>query len=90
MDKKNESRLSIATSPDGSESSVQIYGTNAQNLFNLALLFRAVCAALDTTPDVMGLLLPGIIRGFEKDGMAASATAVNVGAIRRAKEGGTP
>lgn len=83
MEENKESRLSITTSPDGSHSDDSIYGTNAQNLFNIAILFRDVSNELGIPPFVLGAILPDIISDLEKGGMGVRAIKVDTGAIKK-------
>ena len=82
-----ESKLSIVTTNNGTESTVEIRGSIKEQLFNLALLTRDVCKSIGVPPVAMGYVLPAIILDYEKTGMQGE-TVVDVGAIK--KGGGTP
>ncbi len=68
MDGK-ESKLSIITSADGKGASVSIMGNKESLLFNLTVLTRCVCKAVNIPPDVMACVLPVFIRDYEKSGI---------------------
>lgn len=85
MDSK-ESKLSIVTTADGTQSTVDIKGSVKEQLFNLTLLTRDVAKTLGVPPFILAHTLPGLIYEYEHTGLASEAM-VDIGAIR--KGGGT-
>lgn len=79
-----ESRLSVESSANCKNSSVEICGSGTEILFNLTVLIRDVCRNLGIPPVVFAQSLPAAIHKYEKD-LLNSESAVDMGEIN---EGG--
>lgn len=80
---QKESKLSIKTNADGTQSEVDIAGTGQQTVFNLALLTRDVSNQLGVPYFVLLSVLHGAIQEYDRSGFA-SETKVDLCAIRKA------
>ena len=76
------SRLQITTSADRTRSSVEMQGSAEQHIFNLVLLTRDICKALDISPFVMAGILVAYIARYEKSGNAGEVM-MDLNALKR-------
>ena len=79
---EKESRLSITTSADRTQSSVEIQGTSKQHIYNLALLVRDVGKVLNIPPFAMANILVKAIDQYERSENGSEIT-MDLNAMRR-------